>query len=152
MYAKVIGGGVVQFPYTTDDLRRDNPNTSFPAVPSAALYAEFGVVPVVVTGAPEHDTATHIVESAGCAYNAERERWETQWLMRELTADEVAQSESEKAAAIRRERNSMLSASDWTQVLDAPVDQLAWAEYRQALRDMTAQVGFPWNVVWPQEP
>ena len=31
----------------------------------------------------------------------------------------------------------------------APVDKAAWAAYRQELRDITAQAGFPWNVQWP---
>jgi hypothetical protein len=55
-------------------------------------------------------------------------------------------------AAIRTKRNALLAASDWSQVADAPVDQAVWATYRQALRDITAQVGFPENVDWPVEP
>jgi hypothetical protein len=53
---------------------------------------------------------------------------------------------------IRSKRNSLLYASDWTQVADAPVDKTAWATYRQALRDITSQEGFPENVVWPIKP
>jgi hypothetical protein len=41
---------------------------------------------------------------------------------------------------IRNWRNSQLKASDWTQVLDAPIDKDAWAEYRQQLRDLPATV------------
>jgi len=46
----------------------------------------------------------------------------------------------------------LLSDSDWTQVADAPVDQAAWAVYRQALRDITDQEGFPYSVNWPTAP
>src|SRR6056297_2262065 len=49
-------------------------------------------------------------------------------------------------------RTLYLSRSDWTQLPDAPVDQAAWAEYRQALRDVPQQEGFPDNIVWPTEP
>jgi hypothetical protein len=52
----------------------------------------------------------------------------------------------------RAERDVLLAASDWTQVADAPVDQAAWAAYRQALRDVPEQEGFPANVVWPTKP
>ena len=45
-----------------------------------------------------------------------------------------------------------LTESDWTQVADAPVDQAAWATYRQALRDIPSQAGFPNEVTWPTEP
>ena len=53
---------------------------------------------------------------------------------------------------VRGKRDRLLSASDWTQVADAPVDQAAWAEYRQALRDVPSQDGFPHSVVWPVSP
>lgn len=56
------------------------------------------------------------------------------------------------AAEIRATRNAMLTACDWTQVADAPVNSLAWANYRQALRDLPEQPGFPWDVIWPSEP
>lgn len=56
---------------------------------------------------------------------------------------------------IRMQRASLLRASDWTQVPDAPVDQQAWATYRQALRDLPAQyqneTDFA-NVVFPNPP
>ena len=53
---------------------------------------------------------------------------------------------------VRNKRNSKLTESDWTQVADAPVDKAAWATYRQSLRDIPQQAGFPTNVVWPVEP
>jgi hypothetical protein len=53
---------------------------------------------------------------------------------------------------VREKRNKLLSASDWTQVADAPVDKAAWATYRQALRDIPQQEGFPATVVWPTQP
>lgn len=56
------------------------------------------------------------------------------------------------SANARARRNELLSESDWTQVADAPVDKVAWAVYRQNLRDITAQSGFPHNVAWPIKP
>lgn len=53
---------------------------------------------------------------------------------------------------IRQQRNSLLAASDWTQVADAPVDQAAWAAYRQALRDLPANTADFSNVTWPVAP
>ena len=54
-------------------------------------------------------------------------------------------------AAIRK-RNRLLYECDWTQVADAPVDQAAWAAYRQELRDITSQETFPSEVTWPVAP
>lgn len=56
------------------------------------------------------------------------------------------------ADIVRAERNRLLAECDWTQVADAPVDKEAWAAYRQALRDITAQEGFPESVVYPEKP
>ena len=56
------------------------------------------------------------------------------------------------SAQARDRRDSLLTQSDWTQVADAPVDQTAWATYRQALRDITVQVGFPRTIYWPVAP
>jgi hypothetical protein len=56
------------------------------------------------------------------------------------------------AESIRAERDSKLVESDWTQVIDAAVDQAAWATYRQALRDIPQQDDFPNTVVWPEQP
>jgi hypothetical protein len=56
------------------------------------------------------------------------------------------------AQAFRYNRDRLLAASDWTQVADAPVDAAAWATYRQALRDVPQQEGFPDNITWPEAP
>jgi len=63
-----------------------------------------------------------------------------------------ALKDNEQATQVRSTRNEILSKYDWTQVADAPVDKAAWATYRQALRDVPAQTGFPWEVTWPTTP
>ena len=65
---------------------------------------------------------------------------------------EQPQRDADQAASVRSERNRRLAACDWTQLPDAPVDRQEWATYRQELRDVSSQTGFPWNVVWPSEP
>jgi hypothetical protein len=64
----------------------------------------------------------------------------------------AAGADSRKASEVREERNTKLTATDWTQVNDAPVDKVVWATYRQALRDLPTQSGFPNQVVWPTKP
>ena len=61
----------------------------------------------------------------------------------------------EQEIQVRAQRNSLLDLCDWTQLPDAPLtaeQKQAWAEYRQALRDVPEQTGFPENVVWPSTP
>ena len=124
------------------------PNTSFPASgPSDAFLASQGAVKVSMFR--DHDRATQklvscdpVVEN-GFAYVVE---------VVDKTAEEIAADVASKAANVRAARDRALSASDWTQVADSPVNQLDWALYRQALRDVPAQDGFPWDIDWPEQP
>lgn len=64
-------------------------------------------------------------------------------------------TEAEQAAAIRAQRDALLTACDWTQLPDSPLPaatKTAWAAYRQNLRDITGQAGFPAAVTWPVAP
>ena len=63
-----------------------------------------------------------------------------------------ASKDAEQAKSVRASRDAKLAECDWTQVADAPVDKAVWATYRQALRDITAQSGFPWTITWPDAP
>lgn len=65
---------------------------------------------------------------------------------------EVQEKGIDEWALFKIERNNRLSASDWTQLPDAPVDQAAWATYRQALRDLPDNTSDPSNPVWPELP
>jgi hypothetical protein len=60
--------------------------------------------------------------------------------------------DAEQAANVRNQRTEKLKDSDWTQLADSTADKTAWATYRQALRDITAQSGFPWTMTWPTQP
>ncbi len=56
---------------------------------------------------------------------------------------------------IIKQRAQLLFASDWTQLPNNPLTpelQAQWATYRQELRDITQQIGYPFNVVWPTSP
>jgi hypothetical protein len=70
----------------------------------------------------------------------------------EQEAEYKAVKDAEQAASIRRQRTQLLRDCDWTQIADSTADKATWATYRQALRDITAQSGFPWTVTWPTQP
>lgn len=66
----------------------------------------------------------------------------------EPTAEQLAES-------ARLQRDNMLRACDWTVLTDVPMDDTmrsAWSNYRQALRDVPAQAGFPTTITWPTAP
>jgi len=70
----------------------------------------------------------------------------------EQEAEYKAMKDAEQAKSIRNSRTEKLKDSDWTQIADSTADKTAWATYRQALRDITTQSGFPWEVTWPDAP
>jgi hypothetical protein len=57
-----------------------------------------------------------------------------------LTAEEIQSAKDSAMAQIRGQRNSLLSACDWTQIADSTADKTAWATYRQQLRDLPAGI------------
>jgi hypothetical protein len=123
------------------------PNTSFPASgPSDAFLAEQGAVKVSMFR--PHDRVTQKLVSCdpvvedGFAFIV---------AVADKTEAEIAADVASKAAQVRAARDRALSASDWTQVADAPVDQQAWATYRQSLRDLPNSNGWP-DVELPSEP
>lgn len=69
-----------------------------------------------------------------------------------IDAEVYARDYDEASRRVRFERSRRLMKSDWTQAPDAPVDAAAWAAYRQALRDIPQQAGFPNNITWPEAP
>ena len=79
-------------------------------------------------------------------------KWYTKYSVVEISNESKAAVDAAHTQAMRDNRNQALSASDWTQLADAPVDKVAWATYRQSLRDITLQTGFPWTIDWPVAP
>ena len=153
MYIKTTNGNVDTYPYNVGQLRRDNPNTSFPKKVPDELLAEWGVYPV--TG---EDQPTYVERTQVCTRNAQpvltNGVWTVGWTITEKTQEEVQQHDDNVAQSNRSTRDALLSASDWTQVADAPVDATAWATYRQALRDITTHANWPHlsELDWPTKP
>ena len=58
----------------------------------------------------------------------------------------------QKWEQIKLWRNAELARTDWTQIADSPADKEAWADYRQALRDLPAQGGLADDAVFPTAP
>lgn len=90
-----------------------------------------------------NNTAVKIPEKPGDGYEFDYE--EKTW--------KYTKTKQDLADEARNKRNVFLSKTDWTQLPDVPeATRLKWQAYRQALRDITDQPGFPENVVWPERP
>jgi len=75
----------------------------------------------------------------------------------ETASDTIPQSLLDYVAGadVRRQRDGLIASCDWTQIPDAPLtaaQRAAWVTYRQALRDVPAQAGFPDTIDWPKNP
>ena len=149
LYAKIDSGAVSKYPITEANVRALNPNTSFPAGQlSPNTMLEFGCYPVTETTASFDQNSQRLVEGTPALVNGQ---WQQIWVVVGLTAQEIADRKADEWSMVRLQRNSLLAACDWTQLSDAPVDNLSWAVYRQSLRDITSQPD-PFSIVWPTSP
>lgn len=139
MYVKVTNGVATE--YTMGHLRRDNPNISFPRTCSDELLASYDVYPFENGTKPDYDPLTQNLESSF-------EEVDGVW---HKTYTAVNKSQEEAESNIRSRREILLSKTDWMALSDVTLTP-EWAAYRQALRDISSQPGFPYSVTWPTEP
>jgi hypothetical protein len=153
------------------EIRKLHPNVSLPRVWTAEVCEFLGIDPVLAAPAPEV-TDLQIAVQSGVKQDA-KGNWVTDWDVRNKFSDYEKENEdgtkttvtraeqeaaylakkvAEKEASVRAERDKKLAETDWM-VIKAAETGVAlatdWATYRQALRDITAQEGFPDNVTWP---
>jgi len=131
------------------EFRAMHSNTSMPQQLSETLINDLGA-DVVFEGPQPQPTRYQV----GFADGLEQidGKWYTKYSVADMGQEAKAIKDAEQAEKTRSQRTDKLKGSDWTQVADAPVDKAAWATYRQALRDITAQSDFPWGVQWPTQP
>jgi hypothetical protein len=141
MLIKILENTISKFPYSIEELHKEYPGVSFPKNISDETLASFGVFQVVPSILPTIDTNTHKIVTT--VENVEG-IWTQVYVVEEL---ELAKAERN----VRRKRNILLKETDWTALSDV-VMSTPMAEYRQALRDITSQEGFPYSVIWPTPP
>ena len=141
MHIKLTNGNPVK--YTLGQLRRDNPQISFPKLIPDEMLASYDVYPCTRPDRPAYNHLTEQCFDAGFQQDAEG-NW-VQGYSVEPLEQEIAERN------IRSRRDSLLSETDWMALSDNTMTP-AWGSYRQALRDITSQEGFPYSVVWPTKP
>ena len=150
-FVKTSNGTVTDFPYSIGQLRKGHPNVSFPKDLSEDTLAGYGVFPVSLMDTPKVNPLTHRVVTDDTP-TLVGGVWSLSKSTIPLTAAEVTKRIEGVAAKARSVRDDLLLKSDWTQLVDARADTNTWAIYRQALRDIPQQTGFPNDVVWPIKP
>lgn len=95
-------------------------------------------------------TAFYVSEARELVRKPDRPTMDHVW---DSVAKEWRVDESSMRSSAGFHRSQLLAQSDWTQLPDVPIaTKEAWATYRQALRDITEQPGFPLDIVWPTPP
>lgn len=124
-------------PYTSAAFRAANEHTVYGQVLSNAHLNAQDVYRVRTLPAPEQTGHRAVPNAVPDLIGTE---WVLDWTLEPLSADEA-----------RAERNTLLSKSDWMAVTDRTMTGLEIA-YRQGLRDVPQQAGFPKTVTWPNKP
>lgn len=134
-YIKLINSNPV--PYSEAAFRADNKHTVYGnAISSRHLNAQ-DVYRVRTLPAPEQLGYKAVANALPELVNGE---WVLDWTLVPLNDTEA-----------RALRDDLLSATDWTANSDVTMSD-AMKAYRQALRDVPSQAGFPDNVTWPEKP
>lgn len=144
---------IIEYPYSVEKLRSDNPQTSFPVVMTEADLKEWGVYTVTIKPQPSVNEKTEKAEKA--APSLINGSWVVDWVISEVSLEEQAQRTAKKAAEIRAFRDQTLKNSDFTQLPDYSGDENIKEQFRvfrQLLRDMPNQIGFPWDATYPTPP
>jgi len=144
---------IIEYPYSVEKLRSDNPQTSFPVVMTEADLKEWGVYTVTIKPQPSVNEKTEKAEKA--TPSLINGSWMVDWVISEVSLEEQAQRTAKKAAEIRAFRDQTLKNSDFTQLPDYPGDENIKEQFRvfrQLLRDMPNQIGFPWDATYPTPP
>jgi len=139
---KIKNGLVEKFPYFVQELKKYNPNISFPKNMSESLLNEFGVYTVTVLDIPEYDSYTQTPEMQGPELI--NGVWTISWIINDKSIDDATK-------LIKQKRDMLLYKTDWTANSDVIMTP-EMETYRQALRDITLQTDFPYNVTWPIKP
>jgi hypothetical protein len=160
MYVKVNNG--VPENYTIGQLRKDNPNVSFPRQISEETLALYDVYPVTQASTPDIDTTTQKAKLNDTPEQVNG-AWIYNWVITDKTQEQLEKDRLLASSSIRNIRNKLLDDSDWIvtkSVEDNAQDSLGiqvpqvWLDYRQALRDITKHANFPMlsESDWPVAP
>ena len=128
------------------EFRLRNKHTSFPRIIDEPLQEQFGI-DMIFEGPQEQGPPPYSftyrdgIEKIG-------DKWYTKYSIRQQDKEPIDEQQAEN---VRSKRNDLIRESDWRAVSDRKLEP-AWKRYRQALRDISKQEGFPHDVEWPVDP
>jgi hypothetical protein len=145
MHLKLTNGTPAK--YTLGQLRRDNPQTSFPKLIPDEMLASYDVYLYTRPITPEYDNLTARLVDGDFEQDTVG-NWSLPYVVEQQPLEQAERN-------IRSRRDNLLQETDWIVIksyergANIPAE---WELYRQALRDITNQAGFPYEVIWPTKP
>jgi hypothetical protein len=151
MYLKVSGSTII-YPYSVQNLKNENLNTSFPTIITDSLLESFNIYKVEPRSSGyDSDDLKDVTEVtptlSGSIYIQT-------YTISNADTETINKRREIKWSEVRSSRDSLLSESDWTQFNDSPISGSTltdWQTYRQSLRDITNQSD-PYDITWPNRP
>ena len=153
MFIQIKDGQPFGYAVVEENLRMLFPEVTFPKAFSPSDVEPYGFGIYEFTQIPEVPRFKKLIElppikkDNGIYYQV--------WGFENMTETEKIAATEAKANDVRIERKYTLMDCDWTQLPDVILSEekkIEWNIYRQALRDVSLQEGFPWDVVWPTPP
>ena len=137
------------------DLYYKYPNISFPKPLTSYVIDTYGLEVILEGPQPQVTPPYETVVRQGI--EEIKGKWFTKYMIGPIFNNEEDEEayrlkiDTQASESIRSTRNSLISKSDWMGCSDVIMSD-EWRQYRQELRDITTQEGFPHNVDWPEEP
>ena len=138
---------------TNREFRALHPTTSFPPQLFEELLDSFDA-DVIFEGPQPAATRYQFVARQGVIQMADG-NWYRNYVAINMSDEAKDALDAQQAASVRADRNMRLAATDWWVIKALEAGQMldtSQADYRQALRDITSQPGFPWDITWPEVP
>jgi hypothetical protein len=132
------------------EFRALHPNTSMPQLLTEATLKSFDAE-VVFEGPQAQPTRYQVAYRNGVELIDGK--WYTKYSVSDMGAEAKAALDASQAKSVREQRDRLIAETDWTQGKDiADSVSAKYTTYRQALRNLPTQSGFPWTVQWPTKP
>ena len=145
-----VQGEDIQYPYPVSQLKADNPSTSFSSQLRSAPLASLGVYEVVMEPDPSFDQYTQKGVEASEPVLVDG-TWTITKTVENLAGAEADYALAELSSRMRSSRDEKLVETDHYGLSDVTMSE-AMTTYRQALRDVPQQAGFPTTITWPTKP
>ena len=141
MHALINNGAVEKYPYTIGNLRRDNPQTSFPKRPSNEMLEGWNVYVVARVDRPDVDTITQNL-SEGTPVLVDNQ-WVQVWVVEEATLEQIAERKAQQVAQAKAQRAEAYREEADPLFFKAQRDEAELTEWEAKVQEIRDRFPYP---------